>query len=88
MIGKATAGSNESEAEDGRGEKQKGEIPEITISEYRRARLTDGPVQTTRFSPQELSLNLSAAGRHTWREEERVWGANGEMEGYEKDEGE
>lgn len=54
------------------------------ISEVRTAKLTDGPVQTTHFSPQELSLNFSAAGRHTWREGERVWGANVEMEGYEK----
>lgn len=45
-----------------------GEIPEISISEVGRARLTDGPVQTTRFSPQELGLNFSTAGRHTWSE--------------------
>lgn len=70
MIGKASAESWERTAEDGRGEKQKrwGRIPEMTILEVRRARLTDRPVQTTRFSPQELGLNLSAAGRHTWRE--------------------
>lgn len=38
--------------------KQKEKIPKITISEVRRAGLTDGPVQTSRFSPQELSLNF------------------------------
>jgi len=50
---------------------KRGEIPEITISEVRRARLTGGPVQTTRFSPQELGLNFCTAGRHTW------WRGNG-----------
>ena len=58
----------------------KGEIPKITISEFRRARLTDGPVQTTQFSPQELSVNFSATGRRMQREGARVLGANGEMD--------
>lgn len=59
--------------------KAKGEIPEITISEVRRARLTDGPVQTTRFSPQRLCLNLCTTVRCTWwRGKECVWCKDGE----------
>ena len=57
-----------------------GEIPEITILEFRRARFTDGPVQTTQFSPQELGVNFSATGRRLQREGARVWVANGEMD--------
>lgn len=62
-------------AVDGRIEKLKREIPEIVISGVRRARLTDGPVQTTGFSPQELRLNLHMKVHNV--EGKRVRDANG-----------
>lgn len=68
LIVFASAESWERRAKDGEVKSIRGEIPEMAISEVRRARVTDGPVQTTQFSPQELTLNFSAAGRHTWRE--------------------
>lgn len=62
------------------GERGSGEvktkIPEITISEVRRARLTDGPVQTSRFSPQELSLNF--------QHHRKTHGARGKEGGVQK----
>lgn len=45
---------------------EEGKIPEITISGVLRDRLTGCPVQTTQSCTQELSLNFSATGRHTW----------------------